>query len=109
MLKIKFFTIGFISCLVPVLAISYVIFINITHSLLVSKINTEVSFVEAATSPDGLEKLRSVISINLVNDYCDAKRLGESVVTKHNMQDSQVYEKVKKYMEKYELENSCLD
>lgn len=105
--KLKFFALGFMSCLVPALALSYVVFMNVSHTLLVSKINTDVSFVEMAAAPDGIEKLRSVISVTLSNDYCSAKQLGDNVVIRHSTHDSKVYEKVEKYLEKYELKRTC--
>ena len=105
--KIKFFVLGFISCLLLTAALSYVAFLNVTHSLLLSKIDSEVTFVEAAAKPDGIENLRSVISINLANDYCAAKQLGEHVLIRRTYSENNVYDKVKSYIVKYDLKDNC--
>lgn len=106
--KVKFFVLGFVSCLVLAAAFSYVAFLNVTHSLLLSKIDTEVTFVEVAAKSDGIENLRSVISINLANDYCAAKQLGEHVLIRRTYNENKVYDKVKSYIVKHDLQDNCL-
>ena len=105
--KVKFFVLGFVSCLLLTAALSYVAFLNVTHSLLLSKIDTEVTFVEAAAKPDGVENIRSVISINLANDYCAAKQLGEHVLIRRTYGENKVYDKVKSYIVKHDMKDHC--
>jgi uncharacterized protein YpmS len=94
----KMFFFGFIAASIISVVILAIFYANWAHAALLSRIDSQIISIQIANQQGGGEKLKQLVSLTLVSDYCATKSLGEYFFIGENKEELDTLKNIRSYM-----------